>query len=146
MQINRILLILNFYIKLYIERIINSTRIVPLAKLKIMKNIQSILIALSAALLLFSCASKKFLMSEEEISSKGYTLQNWEILKNGAVVARLSSTEWELYRNHLTREISVVTSYSSDDEMKEVLRFVHTKFPNDKIEINEDGGNSFPKN
>ena len=70
----------------------------------------------------------------------------WDILKNGVVVARLSSTEWELYRNHLTREISVVTSFSSDEDMKEVLRFVHTKFPNDKIEINEDDGNSFPKN
>jgi hypothetical protein len=146
MQINRILLILNFYIKLYIERIINSTRIVPLSKLKIMKNLQSILIALSAALLLFSCASNQFIMTDEEISTKGYTIQNWDILKNGVVVARLSSTEWELYRNHLTREISVVTSFSSDEDMKEVLRFVHTKFPNDKIEINEDDGNSFPKN
>ena len=135
MQINRILLILNFYIKLYIERIINSTRIVPLSKLKIMKNLQSILIALSAALLLFSCASNQFIMTDEEISTKGYTIQNWDILKNGVVVARLSSTEWELYRNHLTREISVVTSFSSDEDMKEVLRFVHTKFPNDKIEI-----------
>ena len=146
MQINRILLILNFYIKLYIERIINSTRIVPLSKLKIMKNLQSILIALSAALLLFSCASNQFIMTDEEISTKGYTIQNWDILKNGVAVARLSSTEWELYRNHLTREISVVTSFSSDEDMKEVLRFVHTKFPNDKIEINEDDGNSFPKN
>ena len=85
-------------------------------------------------------------MSDEEISSKGYTIQNWDILKNGTVVARLSSTEWELYRNHLSREISIVTSYSSDDEMQEILRFVHTKFPNDKIEINEDDGNTFPKN
>ena len=111
-----------------------------------MKNIQSLAILFAVTFLLFSCAANKYLMSAEEMSSKGYTMENWEILKNGTVVARLSSTEWELYRNHLSREISVVTSYSSDEEMKEVLRFVHTKFPNDKIEINEDDGNSFPKN
>lgn len=110
-----------------------------------MKNIHSILIVFSVTLLLFSCASKKYTMSDEEISTKGYTFQNWDILKNGIVVARLSSAEWELYRNHLSREISIITSFSSDEDMKEVLRFVHTKFPNDKIEINEDDGNSFPK-
>lgn len=85
-------------------------------------------------------------MSEEEIASKGYSIRNWDIIRNDTVVGHLSSTEWELYRNHLTREISISTSYTADDEMKEILRFVHTKFPNDKIEINEDGGNSFPKN
>jgi hypothetical protein len=111
-----------------------------------MKKIYTIATLLCFSIVLFSCASKKYIMSDEEISSKGYTIQNWDILKNGTVVARLSSTEWELYRNHLSREISVVTSYSSDDEMQEILRFVHTKFPNDKIEINEDGGNTFPKN
>jgi hypothetical protein len=111
-----------------------------------MKKIHSIAALICFSFILFSCASKKYIMSDEEISTKGYSIQNWDILKNGTVVARLSSTEWELYRNHLSREISVVTSYSSDEEMKEVLRFVHTKFPNDKIEINEDDGNSFPKN
>jgi len=106
----------------------------------------SISICLMLAATIYSCASKKYLMSEMEIANKGYSIKNWEIIRNDTVVGRLTSTEWELYRNHLTREISIATSFSSDEEMKEILRFVHTKFPNDKIEINEDGGNSFPKN
>lgn len=101
---------------------------------------------LSLLLIATSCASKKYLMSDEEIAAKGYSIRNWDVVRNDTVVGHLTSTEWELYRNHLTREISISTGFSSDSEMQEILRFVHTKFPNDKIEINEDDGNSFPKN
>lgn len=111
-----------------------------------MKKLNSLLIIFSVTFLLFSCGSSKHLMSDEEIDSKGYSIHVRDILKNGVIVARISSAEWELYRNHLTREISIVTSFSTDEEMKEVLRFVHTKFPNDKIEINEDDANSLQNN
>lgn len=97
-------------------------------------------------LIVVSCASNKYIMSDEEIAAKGYSIRNWDVVRNDTVVGHLTSTEWELYRNHLTREISISTGFSSDSEMQEILRFVHTKFPNDKIEINEDDGNSFPKN
>lgn len=110
-----------------------------------MKKVTAILLLVVAAFYLQSCASKKYIMSDEEIASKGYSIKEWTIMRNDTVVGHLTSTEWELYRNHLTREISIATSYSSDSEMQEILRFVHTKFPNDKIEINEDGGNTFPK-
>ena len=43
------------------------------------------------------------------------------------------------------REISVKTSYTNDEDMKEIARFLHTKFPDAKIEVNDDQGNSFPK-
>jgi len=110
-----------------------------------MKKVTAIFFLCAATIYLQSCASKKYIMSDEEIASKGYSIKEWTILRNDTVVGKLSSTEWELYRNHLTREISIATSYISDNQMHEILRFVHTKFPNDKIEINEDGGNTFPK-
>ena len=38
-----------------------------------------------------------------------------------------------------------MTSYSTDAEMQEIARFLHSRFPNDKIQVNEDGGNTFPQ-
>lgn len=111
-----------------------------------MKKVTTIFFLVVSVLYLQSCASKKYIMSDEEIATKGYSIRNWDVVRNDTVVGHLTSTEWELYRNHLTREISISTGFSSDSEMQEILRFVHTKFPNDKIEINEDDGNSFPKN
>ena len=95
--------------------------------------------------LLTSCASGAYFMSEEEISSKGYSMDGWKILKGGEEVGQLTTMEWELYKNNFYREISISTSFSTDEEMKEIARFVHVKFPDCKIEVNEDGGNSFPK-
>ncbi len=97
------------------------------------------------AFLLTSCASSAYFMDEEEITSKGYSIDGWNILKKGEVVGTLSTMEWELYKNKFYREISIKTSFSTDAEMKEIARFVHTKFPDSKIEVNEDGGNSFPQ-
>ena len=56
----------------------------------------------------------------------------------------LTSTEWEIYKNNIVQEISVKTSFTSDKDMQEIARFVHAKFPEHKIEVNDDGGNSFP--
>lgn len=103
------------------------------------------LIVLFLSLLFSSCISKKLIMSDEEILSKGYSVDGWNVLKNKKIVGVLSSTEWELYRNRLVREISVKTSYTNDEDMKEIARFLHTKFPDAKIEVNDDQGNSFPK-
>lgn len=109
-----------------------------------MKNATHILM-FSVSLLLASCGAGNLMMSSEEISEKGYTLENWNILKNGEVVGVLSNTEWELYHGELIKEISIRTSYTLDEDMKEIARFVYAKFPDCKIEVNDDGGNSFPK-
>ena len=53
-------------------------------------------------------------------------------------------TEWEIYKNNIVQEISVKTSFTSDKDMQEIARFVHAKFSEHKIEVNDDGGNSFP--
>ena len=109
-----------------------------------MKNLTQ-LFALLLMLFLVSCSAGKLMMSEEEISEKGYSLENWNIKKNGEIVGVLSNTEWELYQNRLIREISIKTSFTSDSDMKEIARFVYSQFPDCKIEVNDDGGNSFPK-
>ncbi len=110
----------------------------------LMKNLTQTLI-ISISLFLVSCGTEKLIMSAEEISEKGYSLENWNILKNGEIVGVLSNTEWELYNGQLTKEISIKTSFTSDEDMKEIARFVYAKFPDCKIEVNDDGGNSFPK-
>lgn len=111
-----------------------------------MKKILNItLLSLVCALALSSCMSSKAYMGDDEITEKKYSIDGWNIMKNGAVVGTLTSTEWELYKNNFVKEISIKTSFTSDKEMKEIARFVHTKFPDSKIEINDDGGNSFPK-
>lgn len=105
----------------------------------------NIIILLVVALGFVSCSTTKYMMSEEEIAEKKYTIDGWNVLKNGTVVGRMSAMEWEIYNGKMSREISISTSFSTDAEMQEIARFVHTKFPNDKIEVNEDDGNSFPK-
>jgi hypothetical protein len=93
---------------------------------------------------LASCGAKKLIMSDQEIAEKGYSLDGWNVMKNGEKVGVLSSTEWEIYRNYLVREISVATSFTNDQEMKEIAMYLHTIFPDAKIEVNDDKGNTFP--
>ena len=109
-----------------------------------MKRFNLVLLLMSV-LIMVSCGARKLIMSDEEIAAKGYSVDGWNIKRNGEVVGVLSSTEWELYRGYLVREISVSTSYTNDEDMKEIARFLHTKFPEAKIEVNDDKGNSFPE-
>ncbi|MCO4813340.1 MAG: hypothetical protein KC454_01425 [Flavobacteriales bacterium] len=107
-----------------------------------MKKINQILI-LSLSLFVVSCGASKYTMSDTEIAEKGYSIDGWNVMKNGTKVGTLSSTEWELYKNSFVREISVATSFTKDEDMLEIARFLHSKFPDAKIEVNEDSGNSF---
>jgi hypothetical protein len=91
-----------------------------------------------------SCGSSKLVMGDKEIQAKGYSLDGWHIRKQGEVVGTLVATEWGLYRKKMVREITISTSFSSDAEMQDIARFLHSRFPNDMIEVNEEGGNSYP--
>lgn len=104
----------------------------------------SILFLMTVLIGVSSCGSGKYIMSDEEIATLGYTIDGWNVLKNGKVVGTLTTMEWEVYKNNMVREISIMTSFSTDAEMQEIARFVHSRFPNDKIEVNEDSGNTFP--
>lgn len=111
-----------------------------------MKKIINItLLSFSVGLFLSSCMPSKYYMKADEIMQKKYSIEGWNILKNGVVVGTLTSTEWEIYKNTIVNEISIRTSFTSDSEMQEIGRFVHSKFPDSKVEINDDGGNSFPE-
>ena len=107
-----------------------------------MKKINTILI-LSLAIFTVSCGASKYMMKDIEIAEKKYTIDGWSVLKDGKKVGTLTSTEWELYKNKFVREISVATSFTKDEDMFEIARFLHSKFPDAKIEVNEDSGNSF---
>lgn len=102
-----------------------------------MKRIIPIL--LLAGLMLTGCASKKFLMSDEEIAEKGYAFDGWNITLNNKVIGTFNNTEWELYKNDLRREVSVTSKIKlTDQDVKNLIRFMHTKFPEYKIEVNFD--------
>lgn len=109
------------------------------------KTLNALVLALVGAAFLTSCMSSKYYMGDDEIAEKKYSINGWNILKDGAIVGVLTSTEWEIYKNNIVQEISVKTSFTSDKDMQEIARFVHAKFPEHKIEVNDDGGNSFPK-
>lgn len=109
-----------------------------------MKRVGSILVV-ALALIVTSCGAGKYMMRDAEIAEKGYSIDGWNIMKNGEVVGVLTTMEWELYKNKFYREISIKTSFSTESDMKDIARFVQSKFPESKIEVNEDGGNSFPK-
>lgn len=108
-----------------------------------MKRFNLVLLVLSV-IVLVSCGAKKLMMTDQEINEKGYSVDGWNVMKKGEIVGVLSSTEWEIYRNYLVREISVSTSFTNDEEMKEIAMYLHTIFPEAKIEVNDDQGNSFP--
>ncbi len=97
--------------------------------------------ALLGAAFLTSCISSKYYIGDDEIAEKKYSINGWNILKDGAIVGVLTPTEWEIYKNNIVQEISVKTSFTSDKYMQEIARFVHAEY---KIEVNDDGGNSFP--
>jgi len=110
-----------------------------------MKNInKSIVLLMLIGLTLTSCMSSKYYMKDDEIAAKKYTLDGWDVKRNGEVVGTLTSTEWEIYKNRMSEEISITTSFTNTKEMIEIARFVNAKFPECKIEVNSDTGNTFP--
>ena len=109
------------------------------SKLNFMKLL-FVLVLCSA--LLSSCAtSESFTFTEEEVKASGFSEKGWNILKDGKEIARIESMEWEFFEEKLYQEISVTLidyQYSNYDEMKMLMKYIHTKHPKSKIEINED--------
>lgn len=108
-----------------------------------MKNLSKLFLFLFA-FGLASCGSTKYMMSEDEAATKGYSLEGWHIMKDGKIVGTMTSSEWEINHRQIIQEISIKTSFSTDNEMKDIARYMHLKFPECKIEVNSDAGNSFP--
>ena len=85
------------------------------------------------AVALTSCATTR--------NFSGYDFSHWAVTKNGKVVARVTSTEFELTpRGKMIQEISLtVEDISSLSQAEEIIRFVGKRFPKSKIELNLDG-------
>ena len=90
-------------------------------------------------IMITSCATDKFLMSTSEINEKGYSIEGWDIFQKGKLIGTLDNTEWELYKNDLRREISVTgVHHMADQDIRDLIRFIHTKYPDYKVEVNLD--------
>ena len=87
---------------------------------------------------LFSCSTYK--MNNREIKNLKYEVDGWDIIKDGQCVANIREMEWELYQGKLTREITM-TIYdpkTRDKDLIEIIKFVHTRYPEYKIEVNRE--------
>ena len=101
------------------------------------------LLILLIALFAGSCGVLKdqYKMSDKEITEKGLrTEKNSVIANDSVVVANVTSVELELYNGKMVQEISVtLTNTGLLYDAEDILRFLHTKYPKSKIEINSDG-------
>ena len=89
-------------------------------------------------ILLSSCATYK--LNKKEIKQKGYEVAGWDILQKGHCVANIREMEWELYEGKLVREITmtICDPKARDNDVIDIIKFMHTKYPNYKIEVNRD--------
>jgi hypothetical protein len=87
---------------------------------------------------LFSCSTYK--MNNREIKNLKYEVDGWDILKDSHCVANIREMEWELYEGKLTREITmtICDPKTRDKDLIEIIKFVHTKYPEYKIEVNRE--------
>jgi hypothetical protein len=86
-----------------------------------------------------SCANKSLMLSKEEAND--YYLESWTVncAKDSSVIATVSSWEWELYKGKMIQEISVTAEPGSNGhEIYMIARYLHTRYPKAKIEVNYD--------
>lgn len=96
--------------------------------------------------ILKSCTLQNTLYSKKQLELENFTSKEWIILKDGTEIAELESIEWELYRGKLYREISITLldpNMLISENLIKVVSYLHYKYPNSKIEINN---NNFIKN
>lgn len=102
-----------------------------------MKN----LIVIALAVLLTSCATDKYLLSSEEMNKSPFSIEGHTVKKGNEVIGRITSTEIEIdAKGNMVKEFSfTLENMGKSAETEALLKFLHTKFPNKKIEINLDG-------
>jgi hypothetical protein len=92
---------------------------------------------------IFSCSTSKdiYLLTEKEMSeSKYFTYKDSIRLKSdSSFVGKINNIEWELFNNKLYPEVSIsVDSFISGEDAEDIIKYVHTKQPRVKIELNYD--------
>ena len=110
-------------------------------KIKTMKK----LLLFMSVLLLTSCATDKYLLSAEEMKNSPYRTEGNKVMKGEEVIGKVTSTEVEVdKKGNMTKEISItLVGFEQATEANDVIKFLHTKYPNKKIEVNLDGVQSF---
>lgn len=106
-----------------------------------MKN----LLIIAIAVLFSSCATDKYLLSSEEMSKSEFSTEGYTIKKGSEVIGKITSTEIEIdAKGNMVKELSItLEDISKSINITELLKYLHTKYPNKKIEINLDGITTF---
>ena len=93
---------------------------------------------LISILCLCSCSTYK--MSNKEIKNLKYEVDGWDIIKDDHCVANIREMEWELYEGKLVKEITmtICDPKTRDKDLIEIIKFVHTRYPEYKIEVNRE--------
>ena len=93
-----------------------------------------ILLAISIATLFTSCATDKNLLTNAE--KIDWSSRNDTIFYRNAPVAVFTHYEVELYRGRTDREICLSALDIDTVSLEpEIIRYVHTKHPNDKVQF-----------
>lgn len=86
-----------------------------------------------------SCKSDQYVLSESELKVYQFELRSKSVYRGPTEIARLTSLEWEYYNGDIVEELSLELIHQmSVKDVEILLRFLHTKFPDKKIEVNMD--------
>lgn len=112
-----------------------------------MKEIALFSWVLALFIMCYSCSVSKDL--ENGIFKNGYSLNKFntnlfDVTLNDIVIAHVTSIEWEYFKGKLVREVSVTTkSHMKDKDIIDMIKFLHSKYPDFKIEVNNDNTDKF---
>ena len=87
---------------------------------------------------LFVSCTSSYKLSDTEFKNSEYSTNGRAILKNGTEVGQVTGLEYELYRGKMVKEISVTLKGLNTEDIVAIIKYLHTKYPNDKIEVNTD--------
>jgi hypothetical protein len=100
-------------------------------------------------LLIFICSCSTTKDLEDGIFKNGYSLNKFntnlfDVTLNDIVIAHVTSIEWEYFKGKLVREVSVTTkNHLKDKDIIDMIKFLHSKYPDFKIEVNNDNTDKF---
>ena len=112
-----------------------------------MKEIALFSWLLALFIVCYSCSVSKDL--EDGIFKNGYSLNKFntnlfDVTLNDIVIAHVTSIEWEYFKGKLVREVSVTTkNHLKDKDIIDMIKFLHSKYPDFKIEVNNDNTDKF---
>jgi hypothetical protein len=113
-----------------------------------MKKYVNIVLALSVCLTVIACKSTSMAfdsyrkitkMSDEEIKESGIKITKRIIYTEDTIpVAKITSFEHECYKGNCIVELSITMNRKYNSASTEIMRYVYTKHPHAKIELNYD--------